>query len=108
MNITQSVAIEEDIDIVIDEIFNHKGLKKSDIQIEICDDIQELKYPEEHEDNGVKILGDLVQKELKDSKVQEFLRKLDTKRYLYSQSVKITTSYRNELYAAMQTSFIYS
>ena len=42
---------EEDIDIVIGEVINNKDYQKSDIEIETYESIEELKYPQEHENN---------------------------------------------------------
>ena len=53
---------EEDIDIVIEEMNNNKVFEKSDTEIETIDKIEELKYPQEYENNSIFILDDLNKK----------------------------------------------
>ena len=61
---------EEDIDVVIEEIVNNKDFQKSDTEIETFDNIDELKFPQEYENNSIIILDDLNQKEMDDPRVQ--------------------------------------
>ena len=60
---------EEDIDIVIEEIVNNKDFEKSDTEIETYESIEDLKFPQEYENNGIIILDDLNQKEMEDPRV---------------------------------------
>ena len=58
---------EEDIDIVIEEVVNNKDFEKSNTEIETFDNIEDLKFPQEYENNSIFILDDLNQKEIKSS-----------------------------------------
>ena len=62
--------IEEDIDIIFEEIVNNKDFIKSDIEIETFDKIEELKFPQEYENNSIIILDDLNEKEIYNDKTQ--------------------------------------
>ena len=55
---------EKDIDIVIEEIVNNKDFEKSDTEIETFDNIEELRFPQEYENNTIIILDDLNEKKL--------------------------------------------
>ena len=70
IRIIPNILNEEDIDLVIDEIVNNKDFEKSDIEIETFNNIEELKYPQEYENNSIIILDDLNQKEMDDPRVQ--------------------------------------
>ena len=70
IHIIPNIFTEVDIDIVIEEIANNKDFQKSDIEIETFDNIEELKFPQECENNRIFILDDLNQKEMDDSRVQ--------------------------------------
>ena len=59
---------------MIDEVINNKDFKKSDIEIEAYESIQELKYPQEYNDCGIIILGDLKEKEINDPLVQAMFK----------------------------------
>ena len=65
---------EEDIDIVIEEMVNKKDFEKSDTDIGTYESIEELKYPQEHEDGGIIILNDLNEKEMNDPRVQAMFK----------------------------------
>ena len=65
-----NILNEEDIDIVIEEIVNNEDFQKSDTEIETFDNIEELRYPQEYENNSIIILNDLNQKEMDDPRVQ--------------------------------------
>ena len=67
--IIPNILNEDDIDIVIDEIVNKKIFEKSDTEIEIIDNIEELNFPHEYENNSIIILDDLNQKEMEDPRV---------------------------------------
>ena len=67
--------IEEDLDIVIEEVTNNKDFEKSNIEIETFDNIEELKYPQDYENNSIIILDDLNQKEMDDPRVQAMFKR---------------------------------
>ena len=75
IHIIPNILIEEDIDIVIEEVINIKVFQKSDIEIETFDNIEELKYPQENENNSIIILDNLNQKEMDDSRVQAMFKR---------------------------------
>ena len=66
---------EEDIDIVIEEIVNNKDFQKSDTEIEAFDNIEELKFPQEYENNSIIILDDLNEKEINNEKIQAMFKR---------------------------------
>ena len=75
INIIPNILNEEDIDIVIDEVINHKDFEKSDIEIESFDNIQELKFPKDYENNSIIILDDLNEKEINNDKIQAMFKR---------------------------------
>ena len=75
IHIIPNILNEEDLDIVIEEILDDKNFQKSDIEIETFDNIENLKYPQEYENNGVVILDDLNQKEMDDPRVQAMFKR---------------------------------
>ena len=70
INIIPNILNEEDIDVVIEEIVNNKDFQKSDTEIETFDNIEELKFPQEYENNSIIILDDLNEKEINNEKIQ--------------------------------------
>ena len=75
IHIIPNILNETDIDVVIDELVNNKDFEKSSTEIEIFDDIEELKIPQEYENNGIIILDDLNQKEMDDPRVQAMFKR---------------------------------
>ena len=75
IHIISNILNEEDIDILIDELVNNKDFQKSDIEIETFNNIEELKYPQEYENNSMIILDDLNQKEMDDPRVQAMFKR---------------------------------
>ena len=75
IHIIPNILNEEDIDILIDELVNNKDFQKSDIEIETFNNIEELKYPQEYENNSMIILDDLNQKEMDDPRVQAMFKR---------------------------------
>ena len=75
IHIIPNILNEEDIDILIDELVNNKDFEKSDIEIETFNIIEELKFPQEYENNSIIILDDLNQKEMDDSRVQAMFKR---------------------------------
>ena len=66
---------EEDIDEVVEEIVNNKDFEKSDTEIETYESIEELKVPQEYNDGGIIILGDLNEKEMNDPREQAMFKR---------------------------------
>ena len=75
INIISNIINEEDIDVIIEEIINNKDFSKSDVEIETFDNITELKYPQEYQNNSIIILDDLNEKEMNDSRVQAMFKR---------------------------------
>ena len=75
IHIIPNMLNEEDIDIVIEEIVNNKDFKKSDTEIETYDSIEELKFPQEYENNSFIILDDLNEKEINNDKIQTMFKR---------------------------------
>ena len=75
INIIPNILNEEDIDIVIEEIVNNKDFQKSDTEIQTYESIEELKFPQEYENNSIIILDDLNQKEMDDPRVQAMFKR---------------------------------
>ena len=74
-HIIPNILNEADIDIVIEKIVNNKDFQKSDTEIETYESIEELKFPQEYENNSVIILDELNQKEMDDPKVQAMFKR---------------------------------
>ena len=70
INIIPNILNEEDIDIVIEEIVNNKDFEKSNTEIETYDKIEDLKFPQDYEDNSIIILDDLNEKEINNDRIQ--------------------------------------
>ena len=75
INMISNILNEEDIDIIIEEVINNKDFEKSYIEIESFNDIEDLKYPQEYENNSIIILDDLNQKEMDDPRVQAMFKR---------------------------------
>ena len=75
IRIISNILNEEDIDILIEEIVNNKDFEKSDIEIETFDNIENLKYPQEYEDNSIIILDDLNEKEINNDKIKAMFKR---------------------------------
>ena len=65
-----NILNREEIDVVNEEIVNDDDFEEYDTEIETFDNIEELRLPQEHEDNSIIILHDLNQKETDDPRVQ--------------------------------------
>ena len=70
IHIIPNILNEEDIDLVIEEVINDIDFQKSNTEIETYDNIEELKFPQEYENNSIIILDALNQKEVDDPRVQ--------------------------------------
>ena len=66
---------EEDLDILIEEIIADKDFQKSNIELEVFDNIEESKYPQEYDNDSIIILDDLNQKEMDDPRVQAMFKR---------------------------------
>ena len=75
INIISNILNEKDIDIVIDELVNNKNFKKSDIEIETFNNIEDLKIPQDYEDNSIIILDDLNENEICNEKIQAMFKR---------------------------------
>ena len=75
IHIIPIILNEEDFDIVIEEIVNNKDFEKSNTEIEIYDNIEELKYPQEFEKNSFFILDDLNEKKINNDKIQAMFKR---------------------------------
>ena len=75
IHIIPNTLNEEDIDIVIEEIVNNKDFGKSVTEIETFDNIEDLKFPQEYENNSIIVLDDLNQKEIDDPRVQAMFKR---------------------------------
>ena len=75
IHIIPNILNEEDIDIIIEEIINNKDFQKSDIEREKFDNIEELKYPQEYENNSIIILDELNEKEINNEKIQAMFKR---------------------------------
>ena len=62
IHIIPKILNEADIDIVIEEIINNKNFEKSDTEIETYERIENLKIPQEYENNSIDIFDDLNKK----------------------------------------------
>ena len=75
IHIIPNILSEIDIDIVIEETFNNKDFQKSNIEIETYESIEDLKFPQEYENNSIINLDDLYQKEMDDPRVQAMFKR---------------------------------
>ena len=75
INIIPNILNEKDLDLLIEEIINNKDFEKSDTEIETYESIEELKFPQEYENNSIIILDDLNQKEMDDPRVQAMFKR---------------------------------
>ena len=75
IHIIPNILNEKDIDLVTEEIVNNKDFEKSDTEIEIFDNIEELRFPQENKNNSIIILDDLNQKEINNDKIQAMFKR---------------------------------
>ena len=66
---------KENLDLIIEEVINNKDFQKSNIEIETFDNIEELKYPQDYENNSIIILDDLNEKEINNEKIQAMFKR---------------------------------
>ena len=60
---------------MIDEVINNKDFEKSDTEIETFNSIEELRFPQEYENNSIIILDDLNEKEINNDKIQAMFKR---------------------------------
>ena len=75
IHIIPNILNEKDIDIVIGEVVNNKDFEKSVTEIETFDNIEELRFPQEYENNSIIILDDLNEKEINNDKIQAMFKR---------------------------------
>ena len=75
IHIIPNILNEEDIDIVIEEIVNNKDFEKSDTGIETYERIEKIKFPQNYNDDGISILDDLNEEEMKNPRVQAMFKR---------------------------------
>ena len=75
INIIPNILNEEDKDTVIEKIVYKKDFEKSDTEIETYDPIEELKFPQEYENNSINNLDDLNKKKMDDPRVQAMFKR---------------------------------
>ena len=75
IHIIPNILNDEDIDVVIEEIVNIEDFKKLELEIETFDNIEELKFPQEYENNSIIILDDLNEKEINNDKTQAMFKR---------------------------------
>ena len=90
-NIIPNIFNEENIDLESDEKVIDK--EKSDTEIETCESIEELKFPQEPDDGVINILDDLNEKKWTTLGWKQCLNNLDMITYLISYSAKNSTNY---------------
>ena len=62
IHIIPNVLIEVYIDLVIEQVIKNNDFEKSNTEIETYDNIEELRFPQEYENNSIIILDDLTEK----------------------------------------------
>ena len=75
INIIPNILNEIDIDIVIEEVINNTDFEKSDTEIETYNNIEEIKFPQDYENNSIIILDDLNEKEINNDKIQAMFKR---------------------------------
>ena len=106
INIIPNILNEENIDIVIEEIINNEDFEKSNTEIRTYDNIEQLKFPQEHENISVFVLDDFNEKEINIDKIQAMFKRgrhNNLSIFIISQEY-----YQKELSELMVIFFIYS
>ena len=75
IHVISNILNEEDFDIVIEQRINNKDFEKSDIDKETFDNIEELRFPQDYENNSIIILNDLNEKEINNDKIQAMFKR---------------------------------
>ena len=108
IHIIPNILNEEDIDIVIEEIVNKKDFEKCDTEIETYDNIEELRYPQEYENNSIIILDDLNEKGINNDKIQAMFKRGRPNNLFIFKISQDFYELQNELSELMVISIIYS
>ena len=108
IHIFPNILNEVDIDIVIEEIVNNKDFEKSNAGIETFDKIEELKFPQEYENNSIIILDDLNQKEMDDPRIQAMFKRSRHNNLSISIIIQDYYELSKKQYAAMLIFITYS
>ena len=75
IHIITNILNEKDIALVTEEVINNKDFEKSNTEIETYESMEDLKFPQEYENNSIIILDDLNQKEMDDPRVQAMFKR---------------------------------
>ena len=75
INVIPNILNEADIDVIIGEVVNNKDFEKSNTEIETFDNIEDLKLPQDYQNNSIITLDDLNQKEMDDPRVQAMFKR---------------------------------
>ena len=75
IHIISNIFNEEYIDLVIEELVNNKDFQKSDNEIETFDSIEEIRFPQDYENNSIILLDDLNDKEINNDKIQVMFKR---------------------------------
>ena len=75
IHIIPNILNEADIDVVISEIVDNKDFQTSDTEIETYESIEDLKFPQEYENNSIIFLDDLNRKEMDVPHVQAMFKR---------------------------------
>ena len=75
IHIIPFILIEKDIDLVIEEKVIKKDFNKSHCGIETFESMEESKYPQEYENDGIILLDDLNEKKMNDPRVQAIVKR---------------------------------
>ena len=75
IHIIPNILNEIDIDIANGELINNKDFEKTNTEIETFDNIEDLKFPQEYENNSIIILDDLNEKEINNDKIQAIFKR---------------------------------
>ena len=70
-----NILNEENTDLVFDEVVNNKIFNKSDNEIETYESIEELRYPQDYENNSIIVLDDLNEKEINNDEIRSMFKR---------------------------------
>ena len=75
INIIRNILNQKYIDLIFEEIVNNKDFKKSNCEIETFESIEDLKLPQEYENNIIIILDDSNKKDMENPRVQAIFKR---------------------------------
>ena len=96
VHIFPNILNEEDLDIVIDWLYNIKDFQKSDSEIETYESIEEVKYPWEYDDGDIFLLDDFNERKRTILEYMQVSNIAVIIIYLFSIFLKITMNYQTE------------